>query len=64
MNGSRADGETGGGSGAPDILTNLLFLLFHTENGYFKRLRMSVFGRSRCAVQESKVGAVMTSTIF
>lgn len=47
----RADGETGGGSETPDILTNLLFLLFHTENGYFKRLRMSVLVDPDAAVQ-------------
>lgn len=46
----RADGETRGGSETPDILTNLLFLLFHTENGY-KRLRMSVLVDPDAAVQ-------------
>ena len=47
----RADGETGGGSETPDILKNLLFLLFHTENGYFKRLRISVLVDPDATVQ-------------
>ena len=47
----RADGEIAGRSETPDLLMNLVFLLFHTENGYFKRLRMSVLVDPDATVQ-------------
>ena len=47
----RADGEIRMESETPDTVMNLLFLLFHIENGYFKRLRMSVLVDPDAAVQ-------------